>query len=70
MTCIFTVRSFEEAEEKVLELYQDGFGAIELCGAFGKERAARLTELTNHEVAIGYVVHEPELDPLFDQFFS
>ena len=70
VTCIFTVRSFEEAEKKVLELYRDGFGAIELCGAFGKDRAEKLTELTNHEVAIGYVVHEPELDPLFDKFFS
>lgn len=69
-THIYTVRNFDEAKEKVAALYRDGYGAIELCGAFGKERAAELTELTNHEVAIGYVVHEPELDELFVKFFG
>lgn len=69
-THIYTVRNFEEAKDKVKNLYNDGYGAIELCGAFGKERAAELTELTNHEVAIGYIVHEPELDDLFVKFFG
>lgn len=69
-THIYTVRNFDEAREKVIALYKDGYGAIELCGAFGKERAEEFTELTNHEVAIGYVVHEPELDDLFKNFFG
>ncbi len=70
ITLIQTVRSFEEAHEKILELQKEGFGAVELCGAFGKEKAQRLTELTRHTMAIGYVVHEPELDELFQNFFS
>lgn len=69
-THIYTVRNFEEAKEKVVNLQKEGYGAIELCGAFGKEKAAELAELTNHQVAIGYVVHEPELDPLFVEFFG
>lgn len=69
-THIYTVRNFDEAKERVLSLYRDGFGAIELCGAFGKEKADLLAELTNFEVAIGYVVHNPELDELFVRFFG
>ena len=69
-THIFTVRDFEEAKAKAVELYRSGYGAIELCGAFGKEKAELLAELTNFEVAIGYVVHEPAMDELFVQFFG
>lgn len=70
LTQIVTVRDFDEACQRVSELYRQGFGAIELCGAFGKEKAQTLAELTHHEVAIGYVVHEPELDGLFERFFG
>lgn len=67
---ICVVRNYEEAKVKVLELQKDGIGAIELCGAFGKEKAQELTELTGHQIAIGYVVHEPELDSVFAAFFE
>ena len=56
---ICTVRSFEEAERTVLALQAEGFGAVELCGAFGPERAERLTRLTGGAMAIGYVTHDP-----------
>ena len=69
-TYIFTVRSFEEAREKVLQLGKEGFGAIELCGAFGKERAEELVDLTGHRIAIGYVVNDSRLDEAFKKFFS
>ncbi|MCD8138347.1 MAG: DUF6506 family protein [Planctomycetaceae bacterium] len=65
-----TVRTMEEAETVAKELWQDGVGAIELCGAFGPENADRLTEATGNQVAIGYVVHNPRLDPLFTAFFQ
>ncbi len=65
-----TVRNMDEAEAVATELWHDGVGAIELCGAFGPDNADRLTEVTNSEVAIGYVVHNPRLDPLFAAFFQ
>ena len=70
VTYIRTVNSFEEAYAVLEELVSDGVGAVELCGAFGPEHAARMAELTGHRVAIGYVVHDPALDPLFEAFFS
>ena len=38
-TYVFTVRNFEEAAAKVQALAEEGFGVIELCGAFGPEKA-------------------------------
>ena len=70
ISSIFTVQDFEQAKEKVQKLWEEGYGAIEICGAFGKEKAEELTELTKHQVAIGYVVHNPELDELFAKFFG
>jgi len=67
---IYTVRNPNEAREKILELKADGFGAIELCGAFSREFALELIALTNNEVAIGYSIHEPEQDELFRKFFG
>lgn len=70
MSCLYTVRNFEEAKEKILELQRDGVGAVEVCGAFGPERAEILTQLTQNQVAIGYVTHDPKLDNLFESFFG
>lgn len=70
VTYICTVNSYEEAKKKVLELKENGVRAIELCGAFGKKKADELIELTNNEIAIGYVVHNKEQDQLFMNFFG
>lgn len=70
VTYICTVNSYEEAKKKVLELKENGVKAIELCGAFGREKADELIELTNNEIAIGYVVHNKEQDQLFMNFFG
>ena len=67
---IYTVRNPQEAREKVLELKNDGFGMIELCGAFGRDFALELIAITNGEVAIGYSVNEPEQDELIRRFFG
>ena len=55
---------------KLKELEKEGFGAVELCGAFGPEKAQQLIELTHNKIAIGYVVHNPEQNQLFDAFFG
>ncbi len=65
-----TVRDFEEAKAVTMELHTAGVGAIEICGAFGQEKAKILAELTNNKVAIGYVVHDKELDGVFARFFG
>ena len=65
-----TVRNFDEAKAVVVELQNNGVGAIELCGAFGPELAKELAGATRNEVAIGYVVHDKSLDSLFERFFG
>ncbi len=70
MTMIVTVRNMDEAFEKVQELLDEGVGALELCGAFGEEGAQKLIEFTGNKLPIGYVVHKPEQDELFAQFFG
>ena len=67
---IYAVRNANEAREKIASLWREGFGAIELCGAFGRDLARELISLTNNEVAIGYSIHEPEQDELFARFFG
>ena len=70
VTYIFTVQDYEEAKEKVKDLDGQGFGAVELCGAFGQEKAKELAQLTGNRIAIGYVVHDPEMDEAFLRFFG
>lgn len=67
---IRTVRTFEEAKETAVALKNSGVGAIEVCGAFGPEKAAELAKLTDNEVAIGYAVHDKPLDGVFARFFG
>lgn len=70
VTYVCTVNSFEDARNKVLELEKEGVGAIELCGAFGKEKADEIIKLTNNKIAVGYVVHNRQQDELFFNFFG
>ena len=70
VTYIVTVRDFEEAREAVKRLDAEGVGAVELCGAFGEERAKEFIELTGSRVAIGYVTHLESQDGLFAAFFG
>ena len=58
---IFTVTSFEEALKRAVACAEDGVGAIE---AGDRENVA------DHRVAVGYVVHNPEQDALFERFFA
>ena len=70
ITRICTVNDYEEAKKLVVELKESGFGAVELCGAFGQEKAKELAELTEHKVAVGYIVHDADMDELFAGFFG
>jgi hypothetical protein len=70
VTYLRTVNTFEEAYATLAELVEKGVGAVELCGAFGQEQAKKMAELTGHKVAIGYVVHDPDMDALNRAFFE
>jgi len=70
VTYICTIKSFNEMEEKIKYLMGEGVGAIELCGAFGKEKADEVVKMTDNKVAVGYIIHDPSLDPLFKKFFG
>ena len=46
---IFTVTSFEEALKRAVACAEDGVGAIEVCGAFGKEWADKIIAAVSAE---------------------
>lgn len=54
-TYILTVRNPEEALALAKRLAEEGFGAIEVCGAFGGELAKEMYEATGRRVPVGYV---------------
>ena len=63
------VSSVAEACEVAKELATQGFGCIELCGAFCEEGARAVIEATDHKIPVGFVVHLPEQDELFRKAF-
>lgn len=54
-THILTVRNPVEAVALAKRLAGEGFGAIEVCGAFGKDLAIEMYEATGCTVPVGYV---------------
>ena len=59
-----------DAGVSLAKLAQQGFGAIEVCGAFGKELAERMFHATGERVSVGYVVCPQEQKELSDRFWS
>ena len=57
---ILTVRTPEEAVAKAVELADAGFGAIEVCGAFGEKLAREMYDAAGHRLTVGYVVCPPD----------
>ena len=57
---ILTVRTPEEAVAAARCLADEGFGAIEVCGAFGEELARRMYDAADHRLTVGYVVTPPD----------
>ena len=64
-TRMIGVPDIETAAQIAKKLADEGYGAIELCGAFGEDGAKRIIEATGHSIAIGFVTHFPEDDELF-----
>lgn len=53
---ILTVRNPEEALALCARLKAEGFGAVEVCGAFGEELARQMYEAMGKTISVGYVV--------------
>ena len=70
LTRFVTVWSMEEAVTTARKLHEEGFGCLELCGAFGKEGARRMIQETNGKMAVGYCVNDPDMDRKIQEFFS
>ena len=70
ITSVFTVRNYEEAKKCVIQCVDDGYAVLEVCGAFGEEKAKELFELCDGRVGIGYVVNPPEQNKIFREFFD
>ena len=70
VTRIYTVRDLEQACQLAATCAAQGVGAIELCGAFGQAGARRVRQAAGEQVAVGYVTHDPEQDPLFLAFWG
>lgn len=70
ITYIVTVNNFEEACKKVVELKKEGVGAMELCGAFGEDKAQKIVDILDGKVAVGFVTHFKYQDILFEEFFN
>ncbi|NSJ54118.1 DUF6506 family protein [Enterocloster clostridioformis] len=54
-THILTVRNPDEAVALAKRLGEEGFGAIEVCGAFGEELAKKMYEAAGCKIPVGYV---------------
>lgn len=64
------VRTVDEACGEAIRLMREGYDCIELCGAFGEDGARRVIEATGGKVAVGHVVHLPEMDPVYERVFG
>ncbi len=67
---ILTVKNPEEAIELAKRLKEEGFGAIEVCGAFGAELAKKMYEATDKTVPVGYVFTPEDELPQAVKFWS
>lgn len=67
---LLSVRSEQEAIEKAKDLADNGFGAIEVCGAFGEELARKMYDAVQHRLTVGYVVCSPDQEQALEQFWS
>lgn len=67
---LICVRSFEEAMQIVITLKEEGFGAIELCGAFGEEFAYQLFEACDKQIPVGYITYPQHQETMINQFWK
>ena len=69
-THIRTVRSPAEAAELAVQLADQGFGSLEVCGAFGEELARRMYEAAGRRLTVGYVVCPPDQLEANERFWN
>lgn len=67
---LFTVCSTNQAIELAKKLAKEGFGAIEVCGAFGEELAKRMHQATDEMVPVGYVKYPKEQEKSLQIFWE
>lgn len=67
---VFTVRSSQQAIDLVVRLAEEGFGAIEVCGAFGEDLAKSMHEATNRKVFIGYIKYPSQQEEALQKFWE
>ena len=70
MAQMIGVASIEGACEVARGLVAEGVDCIELCGAFGEEGAREVIAATEYNLPVGYVVHLPEQNELFEALFG
>ena len=51
------------------DLYENGIGCIELCGAFGPDGAKQIIDATGNKIPVGYITHLPEQDEIYKAVF-
>jgi 2-keto-3-deoxy-6-phosphogluconate aldolase len=66
---VIGVADLQQACAVAKELYGQGIGCIELCGAFGETGAKAVIEATENQVPVGFVTHFPQQDELFAKAF-
>lgn len=67
---ILTVRNEAEAEEKISELAKDGFGVLEVCGAFEAGFVQRLRNQFAGKLCIGRVEYPPEQEEALKHYWE
>lgn len=67
---IVTVRNENEALEKAQVLVLEGFGVLEVCGAFEEELVQKMLDTTEGKLCIGRVVYSSEQIEALENYWS
>lgn len=67
---IIPIQNEEETFLKVKQLVHEGFGVIEVCGAFGSDLAKRLYASIDGCIPIGYVAYEPQQEKAMEAYWQ
>ena len=67
---IFTVRDEKEALAKVPDLIKNGFGVLEVCGAFSSDLVQTMRKAAGSRLCIGAVAYRPEDEAALEQYWG
>ena len=67
---IVTVRNPQEALEKTRLLVEQGFGVLEVCGAFEPKLVERMQKISEGKMCIGHIVYPKEQLETLEQFWT